>query len=430
MKHSYVKVTGLGFQLPDTCEYGVCDSKERFWEIIKNGESVISNTPEYEKYDIKLSGKIHEWKLDELNIAEKHIGKYSTATLMGSLALKYAMQDAGYSSDDLSNDRTLLIVSSTMLTLENLDKQLNRMYEHGIAAVGFDFFIQGTPGSIGCGISKVLALDCPVLTFTGSCAITPTAIQVAYEKLQLDIADKVIVIGVDDANDPLYFSSVTHRMKNGQTIASLEKDKSCIRPHDKRASGNACGQGAIAIILEKETSTHECAYNTSPFVLYYSNSRKNGKSMFDCGEPTNFALSIKKVLEEANIKFDEVGFINDFSEGAGFIEDFFVDVIERTRRLLNYEGEILVTNQEASFGHIGGVAGLIKLLSNLMMMNKGIVAPCVNCEEVPIELNALPVTNMYINKPSNYSMMMSCGAGGDCSISLLKINLNFRRNSD
>lgn len=416
----FLKITGMGFYLPDKEENGVCDTKERFWQIVKNGECVLSRTPEYKQYGIGVAGKIHNWKYEELNIKEKHLKKYSTATIMGSLALKRAMEDAQYTNQDLSNDRTMLIVSSAMLTLENVGKQYKALYEDGPESVGFDFFIQGTPGSIACGISKVLELNCPITTLCGSCIITPHALQTAYEKLQLGIIDKAIVVGIDDQNEPLYFSSVTHHMKIGQTIASLSDNPLDIAPHDKKTRGNSCGQGAIAVILERESSTHKCSQNTDPFRLFYGNSRKNGHSMFDCGEPDNFATSIRRVLEEAEITIEQLGFINDFTEGADFIEDFFIDAVNRMRQLLQYNGALRLTNQEASFGHVGGITGLVKLVSNLMMMHYGIITPCVNCKEPNEALNASPVIGSSIESRTRYSLMMSCGAGGDCAITLIE----------
>lgn len=416
----YMKLTGIGFALPDIKKFGICNSKKRFWEIIKNGECVLSKTPEYQNYDIGVAGKIHNWQRDELNISEKYIEKYSKATLLGILATKKALEDAEYSSKELSNARTLLVVASTMLTLETVNKQFTTLFNHSKSKVGFDFFIQGTPGSIACGISKVLELDCPVLTLTGSCASTLNAIQLASEKLLLNYVDKVIIVGVDDSNDPLYFSSVSYQMKTKKTIAAITDNPLDVRPHDMNTKGNACGQGAIAIIMEREDSKNNCSENTQVFRLHYSNSRRNGHGMFDCGNPDNFGKSVKEVLKDAKIGLGEVGFINDFAEGADFIEEFFIQALNYIRKENEYDGEIYLTNQEAAFGHIGGIAGILKLVCNLMMMNEGIITPSINCEKKFASLCATPIIKKYIEKKSKYSMLMSCGAGGDCSIMLIE----------
>lgn len=415
-----VKMTGLGFVLPDTAENGICDTKERFWEIVRNGECVLSETPEYRAYDVGIAGKIHQWDIENLGILQKHLDKYSKPTLMSIMALKKAMEDAGYSRKDLSNDKTLLILSSAMLTLEAVGRQYETLRKEGSDKVRFDFFIQGTPGSIATGVSKVLELDCPVLTLTGSCVTTAQAIQIACEKLSTGIAEKVILIGVDDTLDPLYFSSVTHRMKNGESIAAITDDPEDIRPHDVRAMGNAPGQGAIAVILEKEESGQPCSQGTCPIKLYYRNSRKNGHSLFDCGPPDNFADSMEKVLGEAGITLDGIGFINDFTEGTGFISEFFADVLNMVGEKFNSDRKIYLTNQEAAFGHIAGIAGLIKLVGNVMMMKQGIIAPCINCEQPDERIKGIPVVGCEKEMETDYSMIIGCGAGGDCSITVVK----------
>ena len=416
----YVKVTGMGFALPDIKKHGICNTKKRFWEIVKKGECVLSKTPEYQKYDIGVAGKIHEWKKEEFNISKKHIAKYSNATLLGIMAVQKALEDANYKIEDVSNTRTLLVVTSSMLTLETLNKQYSKLLSDGKDNIGFDFFIQGTPGSIACGISKVLEINCPIISLTGSCIVAPHAIQLACEKLKLNIVDRVIVVGIDDSNEQLYFSSATYRMKTGKTIAAITDDPFDIRPHDAETKGNACGQGAVAVILERENSPHICSDGTSVFRLHYSNSRKNGHSMFDCGKPDNFGESVKRLLNDARISFDEIGFINDFAEGADFIEEFFIEALNCIRKENDYDGIIYLTNQEAAFGHIGGITGLIKFVSNLMMMSEGIIAPSINCETVHKDLCAMPIIKKYIEANCKYSMMMNCGAGGDCSIMLIE----------
>ena len=417
-----VIMTGLGFELPD--KKGVCDRVDEFWDIIKNGKSNLSVTDLYPEINVKVVGEIKTLDTASFNMPPKYERKYSRAAFIASLAVRNAMKDAGLSSEELSNDRTLLISASSIYALENVSKQYERYIKHGSKGVGFDYFLQGTPPSVPCAVSKLLNLDCPMMTLGGSCVTGPHALQIAYEKLNSGLIDRAIIVGVEANITPLYLASVSYRMKNNQTINTMSQDPKSVKPHDKNLEGNACGEGGVAIILERGDIKKKAAFNTSRFKMYYSNSRKNGASLFDSGEPGNIARTVKTVLKEANICMDNVGFINDFAEGTGFIEDFFCDAINDIRKELNYSDEILLTNQEAAFGHIAGISGLVKCISNIMMMNEGIVTPVINCKEKCERLNADPVIGEYKKKQSQYSMFINVGAGGDCTVTLLEKVLN------
>lgn len=413
-----VIITGIGFELPD--KKGVCDKVDEFWNIVKNGKSNLSVTNLYPEFNVKVVGEIKNLDKASFNMPSKYEKKYSRAAFIASLAVRNAMKDAGLTSEELSNDRTLLISSSSIYALENVSKQYERYMKDGPKGVGFDYFLQGTPPSVPCAVSKLLNLDCPMMTLGGSCVTGPHALQIAYEKLNIGIIDRAIIVGVEANITPLYLASVSYRMKNNQTINTMSHDPESVKPHDKNLEGNACGEGGVAIILEKGDVEKKPAFNTSRFNMYYSNSRKNGVSLFDSGEPSNIARTVKNALKEANICMDDVGFINDFTEGAGFIEDFFCEAIDDIRKELNYSNEILLTNQEAAFGHIAGITGLVKCISNIMMMNEGIVTPVINCKEKYDKLNANPVIGKYKKKKSKYSMFINVGAGGDCTVTLLE----------
>lgn len=413
-----VVITGLGFELPD--KEGVCDSIERFWHIVKNGESQLSVTSLYKECNVKVVGEIKHLDVSCFKLPPKFEKKYSRAAYIASLAVRNAMIDAGVDSEELSNDRTLLISASSVYALENVSKQCERYFEGGPKGVGFDYFLQGTPASVPCAVSKLLNLDCPMVTLSGSCVAGPHALQIAYEKLNSGEIDKAIIVGVDANITPLYLSSVSYRMKNNQTINTMSSDPYSVRPHDENSKGNACGEGGVAIILELAEKEKKASTYTDKFKLYYSNSRKNGKSLFDSGEPSNIAKTVENVLNKANISMYEVGFINDFAEGTVFIEEFLCEAIEYIRKELKYDGEIILTNQEAAFGHIGGITGLVKCISNIMMMKENIVAPVINCDKKYYKLAADPIIGKYVTKKSKYSMIINVGAGGDCTVMMLE----------
>lgn len=409
-------IDGIGIALPGSKT--PCVDKNTFKDIVRNGKCQLQNVTLEENDEIKVAGVIDNQYIDDFDLPEKYRRKYSKAAFLGAMAVKKSMEAANLTAEDLNNKRVALFCASSIFAQENVSKMYEKYYKEGRASVGFDFMLQGTPASVPVAISKLLNLDFPIYPIAGSCVSSPHAFQFAADKLALNKIDIAIVVGVDTLLEPLYMASSTYKMKNGQCLSNTTDEKENVRPHSNSTKGNACGEGAVALILERYDESK--TYDMSPFRLYYENSRKNGKNIFDAGEPSNIVDTVMDVLNQASITLDEVGFVNSFCEGTSFIEDFFNDMIHRLRIKADYNGELLISNQEAAFGHIGGATGLIKILSNLMGMEDDEVYPVINCKDVNDDLEGTPVQGGPMKKVCKYSLVVNNGAGGDCSVMLLE----------
>ncbi len=409
-------IRGIGMILPGLEK--PCEDLSRFKEIIRNGHSQLRRVLLNSNEDIHIAGIIEEQYIDDFDLPERYRKKYSKAAFLGAMAVKNALKNANLTQEEMTRKKIALFCASSIFAQENVSKMYEKYYLYGKESVGFDFMLQGTPASVPCAISKLLNLDYPIYPIAGSCVSSPHALQFAIDKIELDKIDIAIVVGVDALFEPLYLASSTYKMKNGQTLSNLTKCADNVCPHSDCTKGNACGEGAISLILERYNPSKN--YEIMPFKIYYENSRKNGKNLFDAGEPSNIVDTILGVLEQAGIELKDVSFMNSFCEGTMFIEDFFNEMIHELRKKIRFDGEILISNQEAAFGHIGGATGLIKVLSNLMSMEDNEIYPVVNCKNVNLRLEGTPVIGKPLRKESKYSLVINNGAGGDCSVLLLE----------
>lgn len=409
-------IKGIGMILPGVEE--PCENKEKFRRIVRNGKCQLKKVKLISNEEIKIAGVVDNQFIDDFNLPERYKKKYSKAAFLGAVAVKNALKDANISQKEMQNKKIAIFCASSIFAQENVSKMYEKYYLVGREAVGFDFMLQGTPASVPCAISKLLELDCPIYPIAGSCVSSPQALQFAIDKIELNKLELAIVVGVDALLEPLYLASSTYRMKNGQTLSNLTELPQNVSPHSGCTKGNACGEGAIAIVLGKYDLSEK--QYLMPFKVYYENSRKNGTNIFDAGEPSNIVATVLEVLSQAKIELGDVTFINSFCEGTTFIEDFFNEMIHKLRKTAKYDGELLISNQEAAFGHIGGATGLIKVISNLMSMQDGEVYPVINCKNVNPDLEATPVIGSPLKKDGKYSLVINNGAGGDCSVLLLE----------
>lgn len=413
-----VEITGVGMLLPGG-DNGICNGLNEFWEVLQNNKCCISEYY-HQEIPLRIAGQVRGWDpMKELDIPHFFLKKYSRGTLLSVASTKRALEHSGLKGSDLSNERTLLILTSVLFTFENLSTYYNSYADKGHKGVGIGFWISGTPGSMASTICSLLDIECQTMTMSGSCNVGSRAIETAYDLFKAGRFDRAIIIGVDATLDPVFLSASLYKSRTGYRAASLSKNPESIRPHDKQLDGNAPGEGAVTIVLEKKDKKIG-KESSIPFRIYSQSSRKNGSSPVSSGIPINFSHDLNKVLREADINLNEVGFINDFCEGAYYIESFYSEAINHIRDRFNYYKSLTLTNHEGAFGHIPGATSLIKLLANLLMMDKNIIAPVTNCREKFIKLNADPVIGNALKKPVNHSLIMSGGSGGDATTILLE----------
>ncbi|WP_052745597.1 beta-ketoacyl-[acyl-carrier-protein] synthase family protein [Allosalinactinospora lopnorensis] len=153
-------------------------------------------------------------------------------------------------------------------------------------------------------------------------------------------------------------------------------------------------------------------------------SRKRGASPVGLGDPRRFAQDIERLLAVADLGLADLAFMCDFAEGSRHLEDYICDVLNALRESAGDHTDLLLTTQEACFGHIPGVAGLLKILASLVMLNTRMVAPTANLVRPYRRLPASPV--ILAPRPLRgtsdpIAMAVGSSGGGDTSSILLRL---------
>lgn len=418
MSRPIIKIKGMGVLLPGISE--ACETMEAFRNIVFNGECCLSEF-DYPGIPLKLAGQIKGWVPESrLNFKKKYLEKYSRATLFAMAAFQNALEDSGLNSEDLSNDRTVIIVCSTHFNFGNASGYLKKLDHGGCDELGFEYWLNGTSGSILTTVCYSYNIECPTLTVTGGCNAGARGLHIAYDMLHSDQIDRAIIISTEAPLDPIFLSGTVYQSKKGFRSSSLSEDPGTVRPHDQTQCGNSVGEGAVATILEADRSEDTEMNEKHAFRVYCHTSRKNGSSPVFTESPINIVKGIKKLLDQAGISLDDVGFVNDFCEGGRMLENFFCEGVKLLREQLDYHGDIHLTNQEAAFSHSLSNVGMIKFLSNALMMEHKTIAPSVNCQQAYEKLLATPVIGKAIPMNKKYSLLISGGGGGDFTSILLE----------
>lgn len=414
-KPEAVYVSGTGMALPGVTH--PVRTAEELWQVVESGTSCLS---EFYNPDVplRIAGQVPGWKPEEeLDVPPKVARRMARVTTLAVSAVRQALHAASLTATDVSGVRTVLVVASMQFASQENERFLNALSRGGSAELGMDYWLTGTPGSVASGLSSVLDIEAPTLNITGGCNCSLRALEVAHMMLHCGSADRAIVVGADAALDPIFLASTVHEGSNGFRASTLSADPSAVRPHDEQQDGNAPGEGAIAIVLERSRGLPGAGMG--PVRLGFRTSRRNGRNPVDVGEPDNIAADVTALLEDGDVALDRMAFINGFAEGTRNIENLFCGAMDLLREQCDYSGTLTLTNQEAAFGHISGCSGLIKFVSTLLMFEHGTVGPAVGCRQPYRRLNATPLT-IAAPVEGRHALVISTGAGGDATSLLIE----------
>lgn len=409
-------LAGIGAVLPGPD--GPCVDPPTLWEIIRTGTSCL--TPfAYEGLPLRIAGQVSGWDpVTALGVSERVGGRMARITALATGAVKNALDDAGLKPEDLDDGRTVLVVASLQFSFQEAGRYFTMYERGGQEALGMEYWLTGTPGSVTSGICSVLGINAQTLTISGSCNCSLRALEMAATMLHAGTVDRAVVVGADATLDPICVSSTTFESKRrGFRISTVSADAGSVRPHDEEQDGNAPGEGALAVVLE---SARAARTDGTPLRLWFRSSRSNGSNPMISGSPENFSRDAHALLTQAGIGMERLAFVNSFADGSRHVEDLFCEALTGLRKATGYDGRLLLTNQEAAFGHVFGFVGLLKFVSSVLMFRHGTVAPVVGCRTPYARLDATPVRDGGVPLEGRHALVTVAGGGGDATSLLIE----------
>jgi 3-oxoacyl-(acyl-carrier-protein) synthase len=246
-------------------------------------------------------------------------------------------------------------------------------------------------------------LNGPNITVSTACASGTDAIGIAARKIISEKGDIMIAGGVDILND--------FAILGFHVLQALTDEK--IRPFDKNRSGLAIGEGAAFIVLESEDHAIERGAKLYGEVLGYASRADANHLTGPHREGRGLADAIRQAILEANLKPDEINYIN--AHGTGTI---YNDLME-TKAIKNVFGKagynIPISSTKSMLGHSFGAAGVIEAICCLLSIKTRIIHPTINYQERDPECDLDYVPNMARDHDVKVAMSLSAGFGGQNS---------------
>ena len=390
-----VVITGLG------AVSAVGNNVPEFWNSLIEGKdgtkeiTVFDPSPYRTKMAAEVSG------LDPgVHFSKKEIRRFSRCDQFGLVAFREAWRSSQLDQDPIDKERVGVVLGAGSGGILSVEKYFRDFYQ-GSERPSLSLLISYSLATTTDLIAIQSSLKGPRTTTATVCSSSSASLGVAYEMIQMGLAD-VMVSGGSDSLCEVSFS--------GFSSLKLVDPESC-KPFDKRRQGLVIGEGAGILILEElEHALRRNAPIHSEFLGYgicadayhLTSPEPNGEGV---------ERVIRIALAHAGVSSEEVGTINAHGTATPFND------IAETRGIKRVFGErareIPISGIKSMVGHCLGSAGGIEAVATVLTLETGIIPPTIHYE-IPDPLCDLNYTpNQSIKRDVQVALSNSFAFGGN-----------------
>jgi 3-oxoacyl-(acyl-carrier-protein) synthase len=407
-----VVITGLGVVSPN----GV--GLDAFTHAIKNGISGIKHDAELERlqFSCQISGKPEiSTELSLQYFSELELRNFnSTGILYGVIAGIDAWKDAGLSleiNEEPDWDSGTIFGTGTS-GIDKFRESIYKIDDFQTRRLGSTAVAQTMNSGVSAYLGGKLGLGNQVTTNSSACTTGTESILMAYERIQLGQAKRILAGSTSDSGPYIWGGFDAMRVCTFKHNDSSEQGS---RPMSVSASGFVPGSGAGALVLEDlETAVARGAKIYAEVLGGNVNSGgQRGLGTMTAPNPVAVQKCIKNAIENSGIHPNEIDAINGHltatSKDSLEIQNWS-EALERKGTDFPY-----VNSLKSMVGHCLSGAGSIESVASVLQLHEGFVFPNINCEDINPEITAIidesRIPRQLIQKELNIVAKASFGFG-------------------
>lgn len=404
-----VVITGLGAITP------IGNNVNEFWEGIKSNKCGIDKITHFdiENFKVKLAAEVKSFEPEDYfdKRSCKRLDRFSQFAIV---AAKEAMIDSGITQDNTDMTRTGVIISSGIGGLSTIEKENSNYVQKGPDRVS-PMYIPMCIGNMAAGnVAIELGAKGESVSIVTACASGTHSIGEAYRIIKHGYEDVIFAGGTEASITPTGIAGFTNIKALSQTT---DVNRASI-PFDKERSGFVMGEGSGILVLEE--LEHAKARNAKIYaeVVGYGATSDSYHITSPAPDGEGAARAMKRAIEEANVKPEDVTYIN-----AHGTSTHLNDAGETSAIKLAFgkaSEKVMVSSTKGNTGHLLGAAGGVEAVICTKAIEDNFVPPTINYKVPDEECDLDIVPNEGRNVNVRYAMSNSLGFGGHNSSILLK----------
>ena len=445
-----VAVIGMSCIFPKATN--LCD----YWTNIKNGIDAITEVPEthWQKDDYfdadpgcpdmsysARGGFIGPVDFDplEFGITPNAVEATDTAQLLGLVAAKRALNDAGYGDGkEFNRDKVgvILGVTGTLELVIPLGARLSHpIWKKALKDAGVDDSVTndvierisdsyvdwqensfpGLLGNVAAGrIANRLDLRGTNCVVDAACASSFSAMHMAMLELSTGKSDMVITGGIDTFNDIFMYMCFSKTR-----VLSPTGDA---RPFDRNGDGTVLGEGLGMLVLKRLADAERDKDNIYAIIRGIGTSSDGKGSAVYVPSSSGQARALYDAYEQASVSPDTIGLVEAHGTGTKVGDASEVNALTNVYRDSKKNGTwCALGSVKSQIGHTKAAAGIAGLIKTIMALRHKILPPTIKVSaasealtesETPFYLNTEARPWLQVGDTPRRAAVSAFGFGG------------------
>jgi len=397
-----VVVTGMG------CISPVGNNVADTWSAILAGKSGSGMITLFDasKHKTRFAAEVKGFDAVAL-FGPREARKMDRFTQFATVATMEALEQSGLKIDEANRDRVGILIGTGIGGIGTLLDQADVMRERGPDRVS-PFLI---PMMISDSAPGMLAIRVgargPNMAIATACASGNNAIGDAVETIRRGSADVMIAGGAEAA-----LVSVAMAGMNVMGALSTRNDdpQTASRPFDKERDGFLMGEGAGMLILESLEHAQARGANILAELNGYGTTDDAHHISAPAENGAGAAMSMKLALENANLKVEDIGYINAHGTSTPLNDKSETAAIKTVFGEQAYA--IPVSSTKSMTGHLLGASGAVEAVFSILALREGVLPPTINYQTPDPECDLDYVPNQPRKASPRHAMSNSFGFGG------------------
>jgi len=369
--------------------------------------------------DDLLSDYIHSRVFGTIDYPIEYDFKRHYRKTMGPVAyyacevVKRALENSGLEQDFITSGRLGVAFGST----HGSPTVQRDIYRYFFSDSGKEFsrinavdYLKSMVHTTAVNITKMFGITGRVIASSTACTTSSQSIGFGYEMIKYGMQDAMICGGADE------YDTTTVAVFDNLLACSTDYNSSpnrTPRPFDQDRDGLVVGEGAGAILLEEYESARRRGADILAEVIGFACNNNGGDLILP--NVDGITETMRLGLESAGIGAGDVDFVSAHATGTKM-----GDVIEAMAINNIYGDSPNVSGLKGYMGHTMGSCGVIEIVMTLYMMEKGIIAPTLNLENIDERCSMIRHTTEIMEREIKVAAIQNFAFGGVNTSILLK----------
>ena len=409
-----VVITGLG------CVTALAETADDLFDKLCRSESAISPIESFDTsgYTVPFGGEAKNFDVSKY-VHPREAKRMDRFTQMAMASAITAVKDSGIDFEKEDKRRMGVIVGTGIGGIKEIEDQHIRILKKGPRKVS-PFCVPKLMGNAASGcISIQYGLKGPNMCIVTACASASHAIGEAFWNVLSGRSDVCITGGSEAALTPIGLASFCAL----KSLSTRNDDpQRASRPFDKDRNGFVLSEGAGVVLLEEYEHAKKRGAKIYAEMLGYGATGDGHHITAPLEDGAGAVEGMKMALQQAELNPEQIDYVN--AHGTSTQLNDAAESLAIKAVLGDHAYKTPVNSSKSCLGHSLGASGGIELIVCAKTIEKGIIHPTANLQEVAEECD--PKMDYVPGEPRQadvkIAMSNSLGFGGhNCTLIVGKV---------